>query len=350
MKHDMGPLAELLKDPTVTEIMVNRWDTIFIERNGQLAATPYRFADPRALDELVQAVLFGAGQDPTKALFFDGTLPDGTRFNTTLPPFSEMTTLTLRKHGPGVGTLERLVQRKSLSTKAAAFLSAVVRARMNILVVGGTGSGKTTMLNAMAGVIPPGERLITIEDTAELRLPHPHCVKLLTRSSGALTVNTRQALINSLRMRPDRIIVGEVRGAEAWDMLQAMNTGHDGSMTTIHANSPIDALTRLESLALTTGIDLPVRSLRQNIAQALDVVVQLKRSKNGTRYVSEILDITGMQGDVISRATLFQAPEGAENGEALKPMGLVPSFQAKAEARGVPIPLDVFDANKPSRF
>lgn len=350
MKYDLGPLTELLKDPSVTEIMVNRWDNIFVERAGTLAPTSFRFADPRALDELVQAILFSVGQDPTKGLFFDGTLPDGSRFNTTFPPFSEMTTLTLRKHSQSLASLERLVQKKSLSVKAAVFLSAVVRARMNILVVGGTGSGKTTLLNSLAAVIPASERLITIEDTSELRLPHPHCVKLLTRAAGPLTVTTREALINSLRMRPDRIIVGEVRGAEAWDMLQAMNTGHDGSMTTIHANSPSDALTRLETLALTAGVELPSKSLRQNISQALDLVVQLKRSKNGSRYVSEILEVAGMHGEVVSRATLFAAPEGAENGDALKPTGLVPSFISRAEARGAPIPMDVFDANKPSRF
>lgn len=347
MTYDLGPLAELMKDSSITEIMVNRWDTIYIERGGQLTAAPFRFPDPRALEELIQGLLFSAGMDIGKSLYFDGTFPDGTRFNVALPPFAANgPTLTIRKHGPTVNTLEKLVQKKALPTKVAVFLSAVVRARMNLLIAGGTGSGKTTLLNALAGAIPANERVITIEDTGELRLPLPHWVRLLTRTQGPVTMDTRQALMNSLRMRPDRIIVGEVRGAEAWDMLQAMNTGHDGSMTTIHANSSIDALTRLESLVLTTGIDLPLRSLRQNIAQALDVVVQLRRSKNGNRYVSEILEVTGVQGDVLSRATLFSAPEGAESGEALAPLGIVPSFMAKAEARGAPIPLDVFDPKK----
>ena len=351
MAIDFGPLTSLINDHETTEIMVNAHDNIFVERAGVVSAVPLRFVDLRALEEMVQSLLYHSGKDVTSALRFDGTLPNGARFNVTLPPLSPKgPTLTIRKHMPSYSTLEMLVQKKSLSPKAAAFLSACVRGRMNILVSGGTGTGKTTLLNALASYINPQERLVTIEDTAELQIRHPNCVTLVSVKDGKTPTSIREALRNALRMRPDRILVGECRGPEAADMMQAMNTGHEGSLSTIHANTSVDALARLESLILEGSGDIPVKALRRNISQALDLVVQLKRGRNGQRYVSEITEVCGLEGDVITRATIFQTPENASNGDELKSTGIVPGFLKRLEARDVKLAPRFFDPNVNSGF
>lgn len=351
MPIDFGPLSSLLGDSETSEIMVNAHDSIFIERAGALQAVPVRFVDPRALEELVQSILYHCDKDASSSLRFDGMLPGGSRFNITLPPMSPKgPTLTIRKHLAAMSTLEMLVQKKSLSPKAAAFLSACVRGRANIVVSGGTGTGKTTLLNALASNIDGGERLVSIEDTAELQIRHPNWIRLLSVNEGKLPVTTRDCLVNALRMRPDRILVGECRGGEAADMLQAMNTGHEGSLTTVHANSTVDCLARLESLVLEGSGDLPLRAVRRNISQAVDLVVQLRRNRQGGRFVSEIIEVTGMEGDVLTRASLFAVPEGRLSADELKSTGLVPNFLKRLEERGVKFPPKFFDPATPASF
>lgn len=344
MSIDFGPLKVLLDDPEVTEIMVNAFDNVFVERGGQILPAGLRLVDARSLDELVQTILFTCGKDITAALRFDGTLPSGARFNITRPPMSPKgPTLTIRKHAAAMSTMEMLVQRKSLSPKAAAFLSACTRGRVNMIISGGTGTGKTTLINALASNIPATERLVSIEDTAELQIRNPNWVRLLTVREGKNLVSTRDGLANALRMRPDRILVGECRGGEAADMLQAMNTGHDGSMTTVHASSSVDCLARLESLVLQGTGDLPLKAVRRNISQAVDLIVQLKRNRNGARFVSEITELTGMEGDIITRATIFTVPEGKSSGEDLRSTGLVPEFMKRLEERDVKLARGFFD-------
>lgn len=351
MSIDFGPLGPLLADSETSEIMVNSHDAIFVERGGTLQATPIRFVDARALEELIQSVLFHCGKEAGSSLRFDGTLPGGSRFNITLPPMSPKgPTLTIRKHLGNMSTLEMLVQKRTLSPKAASFLSHCVRGRANIVVSGGTGTGKTTLLNALVSNVDAGERIVTIEDTAELQLRHPNWIRLLSVKEGKTPVTTRDCLVNALRMRPDRILVGECRGGEAADMLQAMNTGHDGSLTTVHANSSIDCLARLESLILEGSGDLPLRAVRRNISQAVDLVVQLKRNRQGGRFVSEITEVSGMEGEILTRATLFAVPEGKTSAEELKSTGLVPGFAKRLEERGVKFPPKFFDPATPAAF
>lgn len=344
MSIDYGSLSALMNDSDVTEIMVNSHDAVFVERAGLVQAAGVKLVDARALEELVQSILFTTGKDVAAALRFDGTLPGGARYNITLPPMSPKgPTLTIRKHSAAASTLEALVQKRSLTAKAASFLSACVRGRVNVIVSGGTGTGKTTLLNALASNVSPAERIVTIEDTAELQIRHPNWVRLLSVKEGKNAATARDCLVNALRMRPDRIIVGECRGGEAADMLQAMNTGHDGSLTTIHANNSVDATARLEVLVLQGAGELPLKAVRRNISQAVDLVVQLKRDRRGARYVSEIVEISGMEGDILTRAALFQVPEGKTGGDELKSTGLVPGFLKRLEERDVRFPRGFFD-------
>jgi pilus assembly protein CpaF len=344
MQIDFGPLTSLMNDAETTEIMVNSWDSIFIERAGQIASCPLRFVDARALEELVQALLFGTGRDVSKSLYFDGSLPNGSRYNVTLAPMSPKgPTMTIRKHSNAVSTLETLVRRRALSPKVAQFLSLCVRGRVNMIVCGGTGTGKTTFLNALCSLINPSERIVTIEDTAELQIRHANLIRLESVKDGPLKISIRECVANALRMRPDRIIVGECRGPETADMLQAMNTGHDGSLTTVHANSPVDCLARVESLVLSAHGDLPLKAVRRNISQAIDLVIQLKRDRTGLRSVSEITEIVGMEGEIITKATLFSSPEGKSGPEDFKSTGLVPNFIKKMEERDVRFPAKFFD-------
>lgn len=344
MQIDYGPLKSLLSDPEISEIMVNGPETIFVERRGQLSNVPLRFVDSRALEELIQTLLYAEGIAPGESLCFDGSLPDGSRFNATLPPMSPKgATLTIRKFNPSVMGLDALVQKKALSAKAASFLSTCVRGRISLVVSGGTGTGKTTMLNSLASAIPADERIVSIEDVAELQIRHPHWVRLLSVHRSGKGATARDCLVNALRMRPDRILVGECRRDETADMLQAMNTGHEGSMTSVHANSAIDALARIESMILTASGDIPLKALRKQMSQALDLIVHVRRDRNGLRFVSEIVEITGMEGEVITRAVLFQVPEGKTGGEELKSTGLVPGFQKRLEERGLRFAPRFFD-------
>ena len=346
MKIDFGPLQALLNDSSITEIMVNAPDSIFVEHRGLLVETSQRFIDERALWDLIFAILHCEGKDQTQGLSFDGILPNGSRYNITLPPMSvKFPSLTIRKFQSKRMSLSDLVANKSLSDKAAYFLSQAVKAKMNILVSGGTGSGKTSFLQALAFEIGAEERIVTIEDVGELKMPQKNWVQLLSVKGGPHPVTARDCLVNSLRMRPDRIIVGECRKDETFEMLQAMNTGHEGSMTTIHANSPVECLMRLENLLMMSKVEMPLKALRQQIAASVNFVVQIKRLTNGQRIVSEILEVSGMEGDVITRAPVFSLDSKQE----LVPAGYMPRHDKTMKARGVTFPEGFFDPARPFR-
>lgn len=344
---NFGPLLPLLQDDTVSEIMVNRFDKIFIEREGKLSPTPMKFVSEAALVELVQAI--GRSTGRTISLdhpYMDSYLSDGSRVNASLPPMVPTgATLTIRKFRRKPFTLLDYVSIGSLTDQAAFFLHACVMARINLVVSGGTGTGKTTFLNALSAVVPESERIITIEDVAELNLQQSNWVRLESvYQPGRTPVTTRDCLINALRMRPDRIIVGECRRDETFEMLQAMNTGHDGSMTTVHANSSRDCLTRLESLILSTGTDIPLPALRKQIAGAINLIVQLKRGKGGQRYVHEIVEITGMEQIAVTTQQIFsREKKKGSNDERLLAKGLVPSFMEKFSDHGIQFPPNFFD-------
>jgi pilus assembly protein CpaF len=354
---NLGPIQPLLLDEAITEIMVNRFDKVFVEREGQLHSTPIRFGSEKELVNLIQSIAANVGREITNAHpAMDGYLPDGSRVNASLPPMvPNGATLTIRKFRKQPYGLADFVRLGSLSDKAAYFLHACVIARMNIVVSGGTGTGKTTFLNGLSAVIPENERIITIEDVSELNLQHENWVRLesVYRPNG-ISISTRDCLINSLRMRPDRILVGECRRDETFEMLQAMNTGHDGSMTTVHANSSRDCLSRLESLILTANVEMPLPALRKQMASAIDLIVQLKRHKNGQRIVQEIVEVTGMEQATITAQVVFQrekkkqsGPITANHGQALDPLlasGIVPSFIEKFSDAGIQFPANFFDA------
>jgi pilus assembly protein CpaF len=343
-----GPLEPLLDDDTITEVMVNGPDEVWIERQGRLYETTVRFNDVAHLRRIINKIAGQVGRridesSPT----LDARLPDGSRINAVLPPLSLSGPLvTIRKFSRRRLDLGDLVRLGTLNSDAVEFIEICLQAELNILISGGTGSGKTTLLNAMSTAIPDGDRIITIEDAAELRLNQNHVLRLESRPAnieGEGQVTIRDLVRNSLRMRPDRIIVGEVRGAEALDMLQAMNTGHDGSLSTIHANSTRDALARVETMVLMAGYDLPVRAIRQQVASALDLMVHLDRLPDGSRRVSAITEVLRMEGDVITTQDLFsfQVDEITESRSvlgALRPTGLRPTFVPKLERRGIKLP------------
>ena len=306
----LGPLEPLVHDPTVSDILVNTHANVFIERNGKLERTDVRFQDDRHLLQVIDRIVSSVGRriDDSSPMV-DARLPDGSRVNAIIKPLAvDGPHLSIRKFKRDALTGEDLLRFQSLSEPMLTFLKAVVRARLNVLISGGTGAGKTTLLNILSSYIPATERIVTIEDSAELQLRQPHVVRLETRPAnieGSGEVPQRLLLVNSLRMRPDRIIIGEVRGAEAVDMLQAMNTGHDGSLTTLHANSPRDSLSRLETMISMASLDLPEKAMRQQVASAINIVIQVARLSDGARKITQVSEIVGMEGDVITMQEIF---------------------------------------------
>jgi pilus assembly protein CpaF len=343
-----GPLERVLGDDTVTEIMVNGPYDVWIERDGTLHRSSVRFQDESQLRRIINKMVAQVGRriDESQPMV-DARLPDGSRVNAVLPPLSLTgPLLTIRRFGNERLGLDDLVRKGTLTPETSELLARCVEARLNILISGGTGAGKTTLLNALSGAIPDSERIITIEDAAELKLAQRHVLQLECRPKnieGGGEVTIRDLVRNSLRMRPDRIVVGEVRGAEALDMLQALNTGHDGSLSTLHANSPRDALARVETMVLMAGYDLPIRAIRQQITSALDAVIHLARMHDGSRRIVSITEVQRMESDVITLQELFEFRlEGIASDRsvvgALKPTGLRPTFIEKFELRGVKVP------------
>src|SRR5881398_2276987 len=350
-----GPLEPFLRDDSVTEVMVNAFDRIYVERAGKLERTPAAFADNAHLLRIIDKIVSQIGRRVDESSpMVDARLPDGSRVNAIIPPLAlRGPTVTIRKFSRDPYTMDDLIGFGTLSPRAAHFLSACVRGKLNRLISGGTGSGKTTTLNAVSAFIPNDERIVTIEDAAELQLQQEHVVPLESRPpniEGKGEIRIRELVRNSLRMRPDRIIVGEVRGAETLDMLQAMNTGHEGSLTTIHANSSRDALSRLETLVLTGGVDLPLRAIREQIASAFDVIVQVVRCVDGSRRLSHITEVVGMESDVVTLQDVFVAQTPSEQdydsgGRLLGPLvytGIKPRFFPKLATNGVVLPRDFF--------
>ncbi len=348
----LGPLEPLLRDHTVSDILVNGHKRVFVERRGKMDLTPIRFRDDAHLLKIIDRIVSSVGRRVDESCpMVDARLPDGSRFNAIIPPLAiDGPSVSIRRFPKERMKMKDLVKLDSLNAQVADVLAGVVRARSNILISGGTGSGKTTMLNIMSGYIQNDERIITIEDAAELQLQQEHVVRLETRPQnveGRGTVTQRELVKNALRMRPERIILGEVRGDEAFDMLQAMNTGHDGSLATIHANSPRDALSRLESMVAMSGMDLPAKMVRQQIASAIDLVVQVARLEDGQRKVISVAEIQGMEGDVITMSEIFAfkrrgvTPDGKILGSVVA-TGVVPSFFEKLQLKGIHIPPESF--------
>jgi pilus assembly protein CpaF len=352
-----GPLEPFLRDDTVTEVMVNAFDRIYVERNGRIERTPAAFVDNGHLMRIIDKIVSQVGRRVDESSpMVDARLPDGSRVNAIIPPLAlRGPTLTVRKFSRDPYTMSDLIGFGTITGKAAQFISACVRGKLNVLISGGTGTGKTTTLNALSAFVPNDERIVTIEDAAELQLQQEHVIVLESRPpniEGQGEVRIRELVRNALRMRPDRIIVGEVRGAETLDMLQAMNTGHEGSLTTIHANSPRDALSRLETLVLTAGVDLPLRAIREQISSAFDLLIQISRLVDGSRRVTHITEVLRMESDVITLQDLFLArppdeehnPSGGRN-RLLSPLGvtgLKPHFLEKLAANGVVLPPSFF--------
>jgi pilus assembly protein CpaF len=306
----LGPLEPLLKDPTISDILVNRFDRVYIERNGKLELTGLSFKDDQHLMQIIDRIVSKVGRRVDESSpMVDARLTDGSRVNAVIPPLAiDGPTLSIRRFGRDPLTARNMIENKSLTEPMLELLSSMVKGKLNLLISGGTGAGKTTLLNVLSGYIPPTERIITIEDAAELQLKQEHVVRLETRApniEGKGAVRQRQLVINSLRMRPDRIVVGEVRGEEAFDMLQAMNTGHEGSLTTVHANSERDALARIENMCLMANLNIPERAIRQQMVSAIHGVVQVARMSDGTRKVIAISEITGMDTDMIAMQDIF---------------------------------------------
>ncbi|HEY63803.1 MAG TPA: CpaF family protein [Caldilineae bacterium] len=346
-----GPIEPLLRDETVTEILVNGPDQVYIERNGVLEETDIRFRDVEELLRIIDRIVAPLGRRVDESSpMVDARLPDGSRVNIIIPPLSLVgPCISIRKFARTVYTVDDLIRLGTLTEEMAEFLRACVLARLNIVVSGGTSTGKTTLLNVLSSFLPSRERIITIEDAAELQLHQRHVVRLESRPpnvEGRGEVTIRQLVINALRMRPDRIIVGEVRGGEALDMLQAMNTGHDGSLTTAHSNSPRDTLRRIETMALMAGMDLPLRAVREQIASAFDLVVHLDRLIDGSRKVVQITEVQGMEGDVIVMQDLFRFVQtGVREGRVqgyFTGMGVRPKFMDKIEAAGIFLSPSIF--------
>jgi|tagenome__1003787_1003787.scaffolds.fasta_scaffold20935592_2 pilus assembly protein CpaF len=357
-----GPLETFLRDDSVSEVMVNGADSIYVERDGKIQRTPSTFLDDKHVLRIIDRIvsLVGRRIDESSPLV-DARLPDGSRVNAIIPPLSlNGPSLTIRKFARDPFTIDDLVAMGTLSAKAGVLLTAAVQGKLNVLISGGTGTGKTTLLNALSAYVPGDERIVTIEDAAELQLQQEHVVRLESRpanieGSGEITI--RDLVRNALRMRPDRIIVGEVRGAETLDMLQAMNTGHDGSLTTIHANSPRDALARLEMLVLMAGVDLPLRAIREQIAGAFDILIHLTRLVDGSRRISHVTEVIGTESDVVTLQEVFVArtPEEGDGAAAtllgpLESSGLKPQFLRKLGVSGVSLPSEFFHTVEDERF
>jgi pilus assembly protein CpaF len=347
----LGPLEPLLADPLVTEIMVNGAKNVYVERKGKLTRANLVFESDEHVMRVIERIVAPLGRRIDESSpYVDARLADGSRVNAVIPPISLVgPVLTIRKFFKIPLTVEQLIEYGSVSAEAMQFMKASVLARLNIVVSGGTGSGKTTFLNVLSGYIPSDERIITLENAAELQLRQEHVVTLESRPpniEGRGEITIQDLVINCLRMRPDRIVVGECRGPEAFDMLQAMNTGHEGSLTTIHANNPREATGRLENMILMAGMDLPHRAIREQISSAIDLVCQLERLRDGSRRVTAITEVQGMEGDVITMSDIFKFElAGYEEGRAigaLRPTGLRPKAMVKIEAAGIQLPPTVF--------
>jgi len=348
-----GPIEILLSDESVSEIMVNGPDKVFVERKGKLTLTNVTFENNEHVMKVIDRIVSPLGRRIDESSpYVDARLPDGSRVNAIVPPLAlNGPTLTIRKFEKDPLTIDDLVRFGSMSNETAEFLKACVKSRLNIIVSGGTGSGKTTLLNVLSSFIPGDERIITVENAAELQLRQEHVVTLESRPpniEGKGEVTIQDLVINTLRMRPDRVVVGECRGGETLDMLQAMNTGHDGSLTTAHANTPRDMLSRLETMCLMSGMDLPVRAIREQVASAIDLIIQQQRLRDGTRRVINITEVQGMEGDVIVMSDIFAfEQQGIENDKIvgrLKPTGIRPKFYDRIEAAGIHLPPDIFGA------
>ena len=355
----LGPLQSLLEDDTITEIMVNGPKNIYIERKGKLHRVPVTFESNEHVMRIIDRIVAPLGRRIDESSpYVDARLQDGSRVNAVIPPISLVgPVLTIRKFSKNPISVEQMVQFGSLTNESVQFLKACVESRLNIIISGGTGSGKTTLLNVLSSFIPADERILTIENAAELQLRQEHVVTLESRPpniEGRGEITIRDLVINALRMRPERIIVGECRGGETLDMLQAMNTGHDGSMTTAHANTPRDAISRIETMCLMAGMDLPVRAIREQIASAVDVIVQQERMRDGTRKVITVAEVSGMEGDVITMTDIFVFEQtGVENGRIvgrLRPTGLRPKFMDKIEASGIHLPPSIFGIGERRRY
>jgi pilus assembly protein CpaF len=347
----LGPLQPLLEDDTITEIMVNGAKDIYVERRGKLQRVPLTFESDEHVMRIIERIVAPLGRRIDESSpYVDARLPDGSRVNAVIPPISLIgPILTIRKFSKNPFTVDQLIQFGSLTTEALQFLDAAVKSRINIVISGGTGSGKTTLLNVLSSFIPTDERILTIENAAELQLRQEHVITLESRPpniEGKGEITIRDLVVNALRMRPDRIIVGEIRDEAAIDMLQAMNTGHDGSMTTLHSNSPRDTLSRLETMVMMAGMDIPMRAIREQVSSAIDLVVHQERMRDGTRKVVNITEVTGMEGDVITMTDVFVYEQlGYENNKVIgrmRPTGLRPKFMEKIEASGIHLPPSVF--------
>src|SRR5215470_1407491 len=348
----LGPLEPLLGDKTVSDILVNGPNQVYVERRGKLELTDVRFNNDAHLINIIDRIVSAVGRriDESSPMV-DARLKDGSRVNAVIPPLAlDGPSLSIRRFAVELLSMDDLTRLGTLTAELAQVLSAIVRGRLNVLISGGTGAGKTTLLNLLSGFIPDTERIVTIEDSAELQLQQPHVVRLETRPpniEGRGAVNQRDLVRNSLRMRPDRIVIGEVRGAEALDMLQAMNTGHDGSLTTIHANTPRDALGRIENMVSMTGINFPAKALRAQIASAIDIVVQVERHEDGRRRVVSLQETNGMEGDIITTSEIFKFErrgldkEGNVQGQ-LVTTGIVPGFEKRLRERGIELPVELF--------
>jgi pilus assembly protein CpaF len=354
-----GPLQPLLEDDTITEIMVNGAKNIYIERKGKVHRVPVTFENNDHVMRIIDRIVAPLGRRIDESSpYVDARLPDGSRVNAVIPPISLVgPVLTIRKFSRNPITVEQLVQFGSVTPEAIQFLKACVEARLNIVISGGTGSGKTTLLNILSGFIPSDERILTIENAAELQLRQEHVVTLESRPpniEGRGEITIRNLVVNALRMRPERIVVGEIRDEAALDMLQAMNTGHDGSMTTLHSNGPRDTLSRLETMTLMAGMDLPSRAIREQISSAVDLICHQERMRDGTRKVTNITEVSGMEGEVITMTDIFVFEQtGVENGQIvgrLRPTGLRPKFMEKVEAAGINLPPSIFGIGERRRY
>jgi pilus assembly protein CpaF len=348
----LGPLDALLRDASISEVMVNAPDEVFFEREGRIYLSDVRFRDGNHIMRVIERIIAPIGRRVDEASpMVDARLPDGSRVNVIVPPISPKSpTITIRKFRADKLTMQDLISSGSIIPEMMEFLKACVKIKLNILISGGTGTGKTTFLNALSAFIPEDERIVTIEDPIEIKLQQPHIVSLEARPAnidGKGEIAQRDLLRNSLRMRPDRIIIGEVRGSEAFDMLNAMNTGHEGSLSTVHANSPRDALSRVENMVLMASLDLPDRAIREQMSSALDLIIQLQRFSDGVRRVTHITECTGMEGQIVTLQDLFRfhqtsvEPDGRIKG-TMAPTGIRPSFAERFESEGAKLPDGIF--------
>lgn len=355
-----GPLDPLLCDPGVSDILINGAKNVYVEVGGKIKKTNITFRDNAHLMNIIERIVSRVGRRiDEKSPMVDARLPDGSRVNAVIPPLAiDGPSLSIRKFKADAATIQNLLTWGSMTTSMAETLKAAVKVNLNIVISGGTGAGKTTLLNSLSSQIPQDERIITIEDSAELTLQQEHVVRLETRPAsieGTGAITARDLLINTLRMRPDRIVIGECRGAEAFDMLQAMNTGHDGSLTTLHANTPRDACSRLETMCMYTGVDLPEKTVRGQIASAVNLIVQVSRLSDGSRRITYISEITGMEGPVITMQDIFKWEQFGldENGRVIGchvATGVRPKFGEKCKIKGIKLPPETFDANAPAIY